>query len=688
MQILRKLLTQRSIEPLIVKLGRENMKRLLLWIFTLLLVENVWQACYAQERDSLLDLLNSYSIADTNRLPALYKLIIKNDVNKYCPQYARQLIQESQQQRNKYYEGTAYYSLVKYYYARSTDSMRYWMDLALPLFYESKRFEDFFRMKAWYIYRLTTIHENKAALDSVNSLKELALRMNYPEGADMANQALADYFIANNLKEEGTALYEEVLAGMEGRNAPWVKRVNIIRQLLDKSPTAEQRMKYLKRLEEYVNLMYERKMTELDRETPVYLLDFLVNRTYAYENTRNGKLNHVLSYLNKSREMIREYKDLGSESQLYLIYALYYEKTEQFEKSVTVLDSLLADYERKGATTYMPGVISSKANVLLKAGRNYEAALAFKEYAIRNDSLSKAVFYKDLAEMKTQHEVDKLELKTKQMELESLQSHSDFLLVAVGAGVLALICCMLGFLAYSRHKYGLQLKAAKEKAEESDRLKSAFLANMNHEIRTPLNAIVGFSQVLIDEEDKETRKQFAGIIQSNNELLQRLITDVLDISKIESNTMSLNYGDHDLPGLMNEIYNVILLRMHEGVELRLKTCLPYVLHTDRNRLTQILTNLLTNAIKHTQSGSISFGYELMETEVRFFVQDTGEGIPPEQQERIFSRFVQLDDWSKGVGLGLAICKGLLEKMRGSISVTSKPGEGSVFYVTLPLNHID
>ena len=228
-----------------------------------------------------------------------------------------------------------------------------------------------------------------------------------------------------------------------------------------------------------------------------------------------------------------------------------------------------------------------------------------------------------------------------------------------------------------------ELRIAKEKAENLDRLKSAFLANMSHEIRTPLNAIVGFSQVLIDEEDQEARRQFADIIQSNNDLLQRLISDVLDISKIESNTISLHYAEYDLPVLMSEIYNVILLRMNEGVELQLADCPPCMLYIDRNRLTQVLTNLLTNAIKHTKAGFIRFGYEAAESEVCFFVQDTGEGIPEEQQEQIFSRFVQLDDWNKGVGLGLAICKGLLEKMNGSIRVTSKVGEGSVFYVKLP-----
>ena len=242
----------------------------------------------------------------------------------------------------------------------------------------------------------------------------------------------------------------------------------------------------------------------------------------------------------------------------------------------------------------------------------------------------------------------------------------------------------MGYISYSRHRYGLRLERAKEKAEEADRLKSAFLANMNHEIRTPLNAIVGFSQVLVDEEDRETRLEFSNIIQSNNELLQRLIGDVLDLSKIESNSMPLIYKELDIGLLMKEIYSMILLRMPSGIELRLNDCEALVMEADKNRLTQILTNLLTNSIKHTEKGFIRFGYKRTAASVEFFVEDSGEGIPRDKIDSIFSRFVQLDSWSKGVGLGLAICRGLVEQMGGKIWVTSELGKGSIFYVTLPL----
>lgn len=253
-----------------------------------------------------------------------------------------------------------------------------------------------------------------------------------------------------------------------------------------------------------------------------------------------------------------------------------------------------------------------------------------------------------------------------------------------GLAVLALICCLLGYMVYVVHRFSRQLKATKEKAEESDRLKSAFLANMNHEIRTPLNAIIGFSDILVEEEDPVARQEYAQIIHSNNDLLQRLVNDVLDISKIESNTIEFSYSEVNLPGLMKEIYATISLNVPEGVELILDPCLDLDFYTDRNRLTQILTNFLTNATKHTKKGYICFGYEVIDENIQFYVKDTGDGIPEDQWERIFSRFVKLTEWTQGVGLGLAISKALVTKMNGRITLSSEVGKGSVFGVVFPL----
>lgn len=235
-----------------------------------------------------------------------------------------------------------------------------------------------------------------------------------------------------------------------------------------------------------------------------------------------------------------------------------------------------------------------------------------------------------------------------------------------------------------RVEYEKSLIHAKEKAEKADKLKSTFLANMSHEIRTPLNAIVGFSDLLQDEADLDTRKMYVDIIKSNNSLLLNLINDVLDISKIEADMVAFSYSDIPLVSVMKEIYNTVLLKMPAGVNLILDPGDDVCIHTDRNRFMQIIINLLTNAIKHIAKGYIRFGYKVHHKEIEFYVIDTGEGIPQKEQERIFRRFVQLDESTQGIGLGLAICKGLITKMGGQIQVKSKEGKGSEFTFTLPL----
>lgn len=231
-----------------------------------------------------------------------------------------------------------------------------------------------------------------------------------------------------------------------------------------------------------------------------------------------------------------------------------------------------------------------------------------------------------------------------------------------------------------------QLQAAKEAAEASDKLKSQFLSNMSHEIRTPLNAILGFSGLLIESVEPEEREEYVNIITHNSELLLQLINDILDLSKIEADTLEFVFDQIDVNEMLRNLETSSRLKEHNpNVAIEFTESEPAcILRSDYNRLMQVFTNLIGNAIKFTQQGSIRFGYRRQGEALRFFVTDTGKGIPAEQQAEIFKRFVKLNGFVNGTGLGLAICRNIVHKLGGEIGVESEENKGSTFWFTLPV----
>ena len=230
-----------------------------------------------------------------------------------------------------------------------------------------------------------------------------------------------------------------------------------------------------------------------------------------------------------------------------------------------------------------------------------------------------------------------------------------------------------------------KLIIARDKAEELDRLKSAFLANMSHEIRTPLNSIVGFSSLLAETDDREERQEYIKIVETNNELLLQLVSDILDLSKIESGTFDFVRSDLDVNESCMKIIKSMEMKVPETVDLVFEKYMPDChIYTDKNRFMQVITNFINNALKFTKQGTIALGYEqTVPHEIKFYVRDTGVGIPKEKIDSIFERFVKLNTFVQGTGLGLSICKSLVSQMGGKIGVESTEGEGSCFWFTHP-----
>ena len=229
-----------------------------------------------------------------------------------------------------------------------------------------------------------------------------------------------------------------------------------------------------------------------------------------------------------------------------------------------------------------------------------------------------------------------------------------------------------------------ELQIAKMHAEQSDKLKSAFLANMSHEIRTPLNAIVGFSGLMMYASDEE-KEDYMQIINNNNEMLLKLISDILDLSKLEAGSVELKYEEFDLTDYFNSMFASMKQRA-ANPKIKIVAVNPYqhcLVTLDRNRVAQIITNYVTNAIKYTPEGTIEMGYEYREEGIYFYVKDSGIGIPDEKKNKVFHRFEKLDEFAQGTGLGLSICKAIAEAMGGNVGFESEYGKGSLFWALLP-----
>ena len=629
------------------------------------------------------------------RLPDSARLIKLNDLAYQNPDdysykiYAEKLLKEAKQQKNNKYLGNAYFLLIKYHYSHDTDSMRLLLKEAEPVFLNGNNLEYFFRTKTWNIYTYEQQENDERVFSEAKLINKLSEQLNYPEGKEMVDQAIAHYYSSKKLFKEAFNLYEDVYKRMEARNSSPIKRINIIRQILNHRGDeidVNKRIYYLQKLKTYIDECQENNITQLDKENPLYYIKYLYHRSYLFVAYDLGDTALMRSHLQEAEYMTQEYPIKNQATVLMRLKAHYYILSKQYTKAIDLYNEMIKDISPKHNRQYLIDLLYEQADMYHKIGKDDLAISQYKKCISLNDSLRRSEYLDELAKMQIQHQEDKKALKIKELQLKV--SHNTLWELGALLIISLLTCTFFGYIIYSRKKRNRFLRKAKERAEESDRMKSAFLSNINHKIRTPLNAIIGFSEILIDEEDEEQRRQYVNIIRENNGMLQQLIDGILSISNIESGTISFKFTNFSLSELMKEIRHIAPTKIPGTTNIEYSQGPDKKIKADRSYLGQALINLLLFSASRAPKGNIRFGYKIKDDTVSFFIQNTDLEISQEEISLLLDYRLLLQRWTKGVGMGvnleLAATKTLVKRMGGDLELVSRSGQGMVIYLIIPL----
>lgn len=629
------------------------------------------------------------------RLPDSARLIKLNDLAYQNPDdysykiYAEKLLKEAEQQKNNKYLGNAYFLLIKYHYSHDIDSMRLLLKEAEPVFLNGNNLEYFFRTKTWNIYTYEQQENDERVFSEAKLINKLSEQLNYPEGKEMVDQAIAHYYSSKKLFEEAFNLYEDVYKRMEARNSSPIKRINIIRQILNHRGDeidVNKRIYYLQKLKTYIDECQENNITQLDKENPLYYIKYLYHRSYLFVAYDLGDTALMRSHLQEAEYMTQEYPIKNQATVLMRLKAHYYILSKQYTKAIDLYNEMIKDISPKHNRQYLIDLLYEQADMYHKIGKDDLAISQYKKCISLNDSLRRSEYLDELAKMQIQHQEDKKALKIKELQLKV--SHNTLWELGALLIISLLTCTFFGYIIYSRKKRNRFLRKAKERAEESDRMKSAFLSNINHEIRTPLNAIIGFSEILIDEEDEEQRRQYVNIIRENNGMLQQLIDGILSISNIESGTISFKFTNFSLSELMKEIRHIAPTKIPGTTNIEYSQGPDKKIKADRSYLGQALINLLLFSASRAPKGNIRFGYKIKDDTVSFFIQNTDLEISQEEISLLLDYRLLLQRWTKGVGMGvnleLAATKTLVKRMGGDLELVSRSRQGMVIYLIIPL----
>lgn len=548
-----------------------------------------------------------------------------------------------------------------------------WEDEITDTFRKRKDYRRMFLMKQMAVYSYSFQAQISEALKKANDMMAEAQAMKYNIGVALSYFALGDTYLNASMRPEATEEYEKAIKILQGIPDTEKIQERVFTQLI---PTLIK----LRRMDE--------AKAHLERMSEIYrnkqLNPFLLYAYQAYYYLRNNDLSKARKYISEAENANNLASSYFYASILKYMQAEYARETGNYAKAIELFTELAGKSNNIDVYNNYLKIRKNIAYIYKELGQYKEACEAYHTIKATRDSINAHNYTSQINLLRTVYQVDRLGLNNQMQRNRML-----FYLIIGGILILTIFAIFVfhikkenRYLAASRQK----LNKARKSAENSIRTKSLFLSNMSHEIRTPLNALSGFSSILTDSNiDAEIRKQCNDIIQQNSDLLLKLIDDVVDLSSLERGKMQFRFGVHDAVFLCRNVIDTVDKIKQTAATVVFQTSLEKLeLYTDEARLQQLLINLLINATKFTTEGSITLALEIQEGMALFSVTDTGCGIAPEKQSKIFNRFEKLDENAQGSGLGLSICQLIIEHFGGKIWIDSEYKEGARFVFTHPV----
>ena len=588
--------------------------------------------------------------------------------------------------------------MVRNYYNRmNPDSLMYWADQLDELALENEFYAIFFDTYSLVCFWELYDKNYDSALEKANHLYQLAKDLDNPNGMIASYETIGLIYMETFRYVEAIKSYREGLSLQRQQENP-------------RYGYQFQFMSYI--IEAYLKLKDYKGAKEALAEACVLVeqcknseVNFPVDRCLWLLDCYNIEMYVALKMPQKAESYIidaNKYKDIDDFyvfCYYHLVSASYFQLQGDYKQALDNVDMVLS----QTGDDYLPA-LKIKAELLLNAGKEQEAALLYHKSVSLIDSSYNESLSKQINQLRTIHDVDKLELKNKQMEVEASRYKLTITLVLIGVLLLGSIVLLIHYIRVRRMKNLLEksdkelkkdkeqlilsekaLSLAKEKAEASNRFKDIFLSNLSHEIRSPLNSIVGFSSLLGKLNDKDETKEYASIIKHNSDLLLKLVNDTVSVSLLQTDQVPLVWEDVEICQFCKTIVEEYEPQASSLVKMEFRASFDtYTLRTDVARLKQVFGNLLSNSLKFTEMGRVSLICEIENDAIRFIVEDTGRGIPVDMQSKIFESFEKIDVFTQGVGLGLTICKLVADRLGGSITLDTTYEKGTRMIFTHPI----